>query len=486
MTPSLRKELWRTPDLLGFAAHWTWIWCVFWSSLFYGEGTLLGSSVGAGAATGLAGIALEPLWVTSLLANVVTIAFLLPLSYLRNPLSDVKGLPPLAAVLTALGTVAISHPALAGTGDGASTLYLAGSLLTGVGSGIVVVLWAELLASLGSQRTVNYSVVSLLIAAVAYLLVRLLPIDVAQLVVALLPLVSMGCFVHFKRSVPRPPRAMRNVRVREKPPVRMMVIAVFFGVSFGAMKGLIAPVGDDWIGVRDQLNIIAIAGGALAVFVTMSVYKMDFDHLTYQIALPLMAAGFLFLPLHEPWNVIGTAVHQFGYQYFYIVLWALWPVLASRGVPAGWIAGWGLLSIQLGQFAGSIAAALAVNVVDTDLGMAMLSAGIIFAILIIALFALGSGKASTGWGYVKPMEEADAATDFEKAGTRIARRCRLSPREIEVLFLLAKGRNRAYIREELVIGDETVKSHVKSIYRKVDVHSQQDLIDLIEAETRNA
>lgn len=146
----------------------------------------------------------------------------------------------------------------------------------------------------------------------------------------------------------------------------------------------------------------------------------------------------------------------------------------------------GLLSIQLGQFAGSIAAALAVNVVDTDLGMAMLSAGIIFAILIIALFALGSGKASTGWGYVKPMEEADAATDFEKAGTRIARRCRLSPREIEVLFLLAKGRNRAYIREELVIGDETVKSHVKSIYRKVDVHSQQDLIDLIEAETRNA
>ena len=486
MTPSLRKELWRTPDLLGFAAHWTWIWCVFWSSLFYGEGTLLGSSVGAGAATGLAGIALEPLWGTSLLANVVTIAFLLPLSYLRNPLSDVKGLPPLAAVLTALGTVAISHPALAGTGDGASTLYLAGSLLTGVGSGIVVVLWAELLASLGSQRTVNYSVVSLLIAAVAYLLVRLLPIDVAQLVVALLPLVSMGCFVHFKRSVPRPPRAMRNVRVREKPPVRMMVIAVFFGVSFGAMKGLIAPVGDDWIGVRDQLNIIAIAGGALAVFVTMSVYKMDFDHLTYQIALPLMAAGFLFLPLHEPWNVIGTAVHQFGYQYFYIVLWALWPVLASRGVPAGWIAGWGLLSIQLGQFAGSIAAALAVNVVDTDLGMAMLSAGIIFAILIIALFALGSGKASTGWGYVKPMEEADAATDFEKAGTRIARRCRLSPREIEVLFLLAKGRNRAYIREELVIGDETVKSHVKSIYRKVDVHSQQDLIDLIEAETRNA
>ncbi|MEI3230256.1 MAG: hypothetical protein V8S24_02725 [Gordonibacter pamelaeae] len=119
MTPSLRKELWRTPDLLGFAAHWTWIWCVFWSSLFYAEGTLLNSSGSAGAAAGLSTIALEPLWVTSLLANVVTIAFLLLLSYLRNPLSDVRCLPALAAALTALGTLAISHPSLVMTGGGA-------------------------------------------------------------------------------------------------------------------------------------------------------------------------------------------------------------------------------------------------------------------------------------------------------------------------------------------------------------------------------
>lgn len=479
MKPMLRKELWRTPDLLGFAAHWIWIWCVFWSSLFYGEGT----SFGPGG-TGGTGV-LEPLWVVSLLANVVTIAFLLLLSYLRNPLADVRGLPQLAAGLTAVGTIAISHQALVSAGDGAATVYLVGSLLTGVGSGIIVVLWAELLASLGPQRTVNYSVVSLLIAALAYLLMQSVSLDLAQLLVAFLPFVSMGCFLHFKRSVPRPPRRERNVRVREKPPVRMIVVAVFFGVSFGAMKGLIAPVGADWIDVRDLLNIVAITGGALAVFITMSVYKMDFDHLTYQIALPLIAAGFLFLPLHEPWNVIGTAVYQFGYQYFYIVLWALWPVLATRaGVPTGWMVGWGLLSIQLGQFVGSIAASASLAFVTTDLDMAMLSAFIIFVVLIIALFAIGNGSASTGWGFVKPMEEADAASDFEKAGTRLARRCHLSPREIEVFFLLAKGRNRAFIREELVIGDETVKSHVKSIYRKTDVHSQQELIDLIEAESR--
>lgn len=483
MTSSLKRELWRTPDLLGFAAHWTWIWCVFWSSLFYGEGKLLGFAEGAYYSQAIGALSLEPLWVTSLSANVIAIAAMLALSRFRNPLADIRALPQLAGGLTTLGTLALSHDALSLAGGAAPTVYLIGSLLTGVGSGVVVVLWSELLASLGPKRTVHYSVLALLFAAFAYLLILLLPNDVAQLLVALLPCVSMGLFLHFKRSMPRPPRRERNVRVKERPPVRMIAVAAFFGLSFGMMKGLIAPVGDGWIFMRDVLNIVAIVGGSLAIFITMSVYKMDFDHLTYQIALPLMAAGFLFLPLHEPWNVIGTAVHQFGYQYFYIVLWALWSILAARrSVPAGWMVCWGLLFIQLGQFVGSVTASFMIMPIENDLGMAMVSASIIFVILIIALFALGNGSASTGWGFVKPMEEADTTSTLDKAGTQLARRCHLSPREIEVFFLLVKGRNRAYIREELVIGDETVKSHVKSIYRKTDVHSQQELIDLIEAE----
>lgn len=478
MASSLRKELWRTPDLLGFAAHWIWIWCVFWSPLFYEESEHLDA---LGAGVGL--VPLEPLWVVSLSANVVTIAFLLMLSHLRNPLGDIRGLPLAGGIVTAAGTLALSHPALALIGNGASLLYVSGSVLTGIGSGIIVTMWAELFASLGSKRTVNYSVLALLIAAGLYFIIRLIPTDMAQVIVAILPLVSMGLFLHYKHSAPRLPRRNRNVRVKEKPPVKLIAIALFFGASFGIMKGLLAPAGNEWIVVRDLLNIVAIVGGSLAIFVTMSVYKMDFDHLTYQIALPLMAAGFLFLPLAEPWNVIGTAVHQAGYQYFYIVLWALWPVVVARGkVPAGWVVGWGLFSIQLGQFIGSVAASIVIGLIATELQMAMLSAGFIFAILIIALFALGNGSANTAWGFVKPMEEADTASDFEKAGTRLARRCHLSPREVEVFFLLAKGRNRAFISEELVIGDETTKSHIKSIYRKADVHSQQELINLIEGE----
>lgn len=56
----------------------------------------------------------------------------------------------------------------------------------------------------------------------------------------------------------------------------------------------------------------------------------------------------------------------------------------------------------------------------------------------------------------------------------------LSAREKEVLILLAQGRTVPYIGERLFIAPSTVESHKKRIYRKLDVHSKQDLMDLVE------
>ncbi len=56
----------------------------------------------------------------------------------------------------------------------------------------------------------------------------------------------------------------------------------------------------------------------------------------------------------------------------------------------------------------------------------------------------------------------------------------LSPRETDILKFLAKGRNAAYIQGKLIISPHTVKSHIYSIYRKLDIHSQQKLMDFVE------
>ncbi len=49
----------------------------------------------------------------------------------------------------------------------------------------------------------------------------------------------------------------------------------------------------------------------------------------------------------------------------------------------------------------------------------------------------------------------------------------LTPREQEVLGLLAKGQTNHEISEELVIEVGTVKNHVHNIFRKLDIHERQ-------------
>jgi DNA-binding CsgD family transcriptional regulator len=481
----LDSGLARVPNVLGFAAHWAWIWCVFWSSLFYRESSLFVNLQWDW-------LSLEPLWTISLFSNVVALASLLILAYRRNPLSDIRILPPFAAAATALGTVLISHSSVVFFGTMAQYFYTVGAFLTGIGSAAVVVLWGELFTTIGARQTISYSVMALLMGALAYLLITAIPATFAQMVTAALPLASIFFLLRFRRGIPRKEYRTGGAGCRQKhtalcikTPFKLIGISLFFGISFGVMKGFFGVDEGEIIELRNLLNILAIVVGSSAIYATMKIFRMDFNHLTYQVALPLMAAGFIFLPLHSPFDIIGTAVHQAGYQYFYIVLWALWPVLARRGdVPEGWLVCWGILSIQLGQLLGSISSANLINFIDTVFELAMASAVVIFIILLIALFALGNSSINTGWGFIKPIEETDHVSDFERACMQMSQSRGLSPRETEVFLLLAKGHNRAHISADLVVSDETVKSHIKSIYRKMEVHSQQEIITVIEQEEK--
>ena len=92
-----------------------------------------------------------------------------------------------------------------------------------------------------------------------------------------------------------------------------------------------------------------------------------------------------------------------------------------------------------------------------------------------------------------PVEEADPIelsvalsqaehepTVWKKKLEKVATDYGLTARQVEVFKLLVRGRNAQYIAEQFVISNSTAKAHIHNIYQKLDIHSQQELIDLVE------
>lgn len=113
------------------------------------------------------------------------------------------------------------------------------------------------------------------------------------------------------------------------------------------------------------------------------------------------------------------------------------------------------------------------------------------ALALVAIVVLGAlfllpfdDEFNPAFRTIKPVtigSSADAGqgTDAWKCEL-LAERYKLSPREQQVLALVVRGRNAKYVAAQLGIAENTAKTHIASIYRKVNVHSQQKLLDLLE------
>jgi DNA-binding CsgD family transcriptional regulator len=71
---------------------------------------------------------------------------------------------------------------------------------------------------------------------------------------------------------------------------------------------------------------------------------------------------------------------------------------------------------------------------------------------------------------------------FNQACKFLGRAARLSTREQSIFEQLALGRGSENIAKRLNISLNTVRTHTHNVYAKLDVHSRQELIELVEAE----
>lgn len=144
---------------------------------------------------------------------------------------------------------------------------------------------------------------------------------------------------------------------------------------------------------------------------------------------------------------------------------------------------WSIVGICAGKALG-VAAALVILASASPLGS---DTALAFAMAIVTVVAMLSCERAAA--LLSPQTpdrqpcEAQLAANLDSIlsqQARVAARAYgLSNREEEVLAFLLAGRSRPYIRDALAVSLNTINTHVRRIYAKMDVHSYQELIDRV-------
>jgi DNA-binding CsgD family transcriptional regulator len=100
-------------------------------------------------------------------------------------------------------------------------------------------------------------------------------------------------------------------------------------------------------------------------------------------------------------------------------------------------------------------------------------------LLLLVFFAFTFNRKGIPLSRKSADESAARATDNE-AFDALCTQYQLTAREAEVLKYLALGRSTKRIAETLILSQETVKGHTKNIYRKMNTHSKQQLLDIMQ------
>ena len=254
-------------------------------------------------------------------------------------------------------------------------------------------------------------------------------------------------------------------------------------------------------GLTPAILGVALIGTAILFFIlrTHSPELLSLEH-SQLVFLPILVCGLLFMEFTEaPWQLVFSLV-------LFIVLYLFdftnSAVLSLRGnllsISACYCFSKGRLFIVAGQGIGWACGAF----LTTELGMMAMPVFIIVLIASVCLYitvaAINPNKypliintdnerfPDKDTNHPPKSEPAVIERPYKRKCSLAAQKYDLTPREGEILFYLAKGRNAKYIADQLFVAERTIKTHTYHIYQKMGVHSQQDLINIVEGEASPA
>lgn len=395
-------------------------------------------------------------------------------------------------------------------------LLVAGAVLTGLYQAAGAAVSGCIAVCQGKTNALIHIAACLPFNVVFVLLGMFLQPGAAIVLCAALPLLSSLSFKVFLvrgtnattlASVEKPPRHRPHTTSRALPGYAgHIALLLLITMAFGFMEAQ-NPTAPDIPSVMflDYASLFIRGACALAVFCAYVFYSRQ-PHAFLAIAIALMAGGLLFLGVAAPLGPWATIVANLlvitGYAVFDLLIWAIL-VIVHHGS-----------SLSLCRF---LCTAYAIDSLGIFMGMTLalvvpqapwsgLAASLLGGAMLVAAFAvLGrphSVRDSLNDALLvedplrvnspnptdpeapfasKPLSGPKAITPDPmrlSASHTLASRYFLTDREEGVLELLLAGRSSPYIAEQLCVSPNTVKTHVRHIYAKLDIHTRQELLDL--------
>ena len=472
---------------IGLGLVWAWVYCMRGNpSLFSG---LVASQIAEGT-----GWAVGPAAVT---VALFALGFLLR----RTPLCASRALCLSFTCLFTLGTALLCAPV--GPIGAPWLLHSFARVLAGVGYAGLCILWGSAICSLGIEEAETVVLAASGVTTVCALCLQFLErTPVLSAVTVAVPAVSGLLLVRAGSSgAPAPNRARHDAVAPGRgrvswtgkfPPMQMLAFIVACYLAIGASDVVQGPS----VGLDLPVDVPTVLGTGVGVVLSACVVffstRIDLTFL-YRWMLPVLTAALVL----SPWDnacaqIAGQTLFWAGDTCVQAVVLLCFIRLAKKGtVPISVGIGIGQGCIQLGVFLGA-----ALKPALLAMGFVGASAQSVAMALVLILVCLASsmprtyfetGTSSIG-GPVRGTNTAGPQEGAEITGTSIpaqtARRYGLTERETQILGYLARGRSAPFIREELSLSKSTVATHIRHIYDKLGVHSKQELLSLLEQESR--
>lgn len=379
-------------------------------------------------------------------------------------------------------------------------------ILFGFSKATITMVWCVFLSSLPTRHTGVSIGAGGVLGSAAFLVVSLTQPALASLIgiSALCVLSICVLFVLFRGSASETPSGdedYRNLRHTSSKTAALSYGAQ--GMIYGFIAFYVCMLGHQ---AAILVGASGIVGCALVVVIMRIAPKVNFDNgIVQRISQPFIILGLILLPFLEIDQRILCGILVNGALAFAnIATWCtvtienqefrLQPIrrFSSRQAPmwAGFSIG-ALITTVFGP---------ALNTPSGPLNIIV----IVFVVCAALTFSVYGANDSEAKQQLEDLMTIDGASEMaqEHAGAlhdtsaddskpepedsfnerciRVCDKFGLSPREREVFFMLARGRNAKIIQEELCVSASTVKTHIYRIYRKMGINSQQLLIDTID------